>query len=344
MRTPDPDRIDRHRRASRALARLDDDSVRDLVAGGRRLGSGIGGTTVRLDVDGVPVFVKRIPLTDLEREPGNAGSTANLFGLPMYFHYGIGSPGFGAWREIAAHDLTTGWVLSGEADCFPLTYHWRVLPAEAAELPPELRDVDAAVRYWDDSPAVRTRIRELAYASAQVVVFCEYLPYTLADWLSRQPAAGPAELGTACGLVERELHRAADLMAAQRFLHLDAHFENVLTDGERVYLADLGLAVATEFDLAGDEREFLDRHRGYDRSYLAAQLDGWIRSAVEEPTTVPEATRILDRYEPVVATVRPFYRSLQTESRTTPYPVAAEREAWERVTLPRPAADPAPRE
>ncbi|WP_406418196.1 hypothetical protein [Streptomyces sp. NBC_01614] len=36
-----------------------------------------------------------------------ARSTANVLRLPAYFHHGIGSPGFGAWRELAVHTMTT---------------------------------------------------------------------------------------------------------------------------------------------------------------------------------------------------------------------------------------------
>jgi len=44
--------------------------------------NGIGGKAVRLDVEGVPVFVKRVPLTDLERRQENVRSSANIFDLP----------------------------------------------------------------------------------------------------------------------------------------------------------------------------------------------------------------------------------------------------------------------
>ena len=44
-----------------------------------------------LDVDGVAVFAKRIPLTDLEL--AHPHSTANLFELPVYCQYGVGGPG-----------------------------------------------------------------------------------------------------------------------------------------------------------------------------------------------------------------------------------------------------------
>ena len=47
-----------------------------------------------IDVDGTKVFVKNISLTNLERTAENQGSTANLFELPLYYQYGVGSAGF----------------------------------------------------------------------------------------------------------------------------------------------------------------------------------------------------------------------------------------------------------
>lgn len=44
-----------------------------------------------------------MPLTDVELRPENVRSTANLFGLPTFYQYGVGSAGFGARRELAVH-------------------------------------------------------------------------------------------------------------------------------------------------------------------------------------------------------------------------------------------------
>jgi hypothetical protein len=77
-----------------------------------------------LNIAGAPVFVKRIPLTDLERHPHNVMSTANVFGLPTFCHYGVtanGSPGFGAWRELAANAMTTNWVIAKQTEAFHTT-------------------------------------------------------------------------------------------------------------------------------------------------------------------------------------------------------------------------------
>ncbi|WP_418274975.1 hypothetical protein ACNHYB_08810 [Isoptericola jiangsuensis] len=98
---------------STSLSLHSDVGLRELVDAAAPVGAGIGGRTVRLDVDGVPVFVKQVRLTDLELRPENLRSTANLCGLPASCHYGvgaIGSPGFGAWRELAVHVMTTEWA------------------------------------------------------------------------------------------------------------------------------------------------------------------------------------------------------------------------------------------
>jgi hypothetical protein len=112
------------------------------------LGSGIGERSALLEVDGKPVFVKRVPLTDMERLPEHVRSTANLFGLPTFCQYGVGGPGFGAWRELAVHIMTTNWVLGGRYQGFPMMYHWRMLPDVVPALPMELADVERAVAYW----------------------------------------------------------------------------------------------------------------------------------------------------------------------------------------------------
>lgn len=126
---------------STSLALRSDRQLGDLVDAAVPLGSGIGGRSALLEVGGRPVFVKRVPLTEFERRPERVRSTANLFGLPTFCQYGIGGPGFGAWRELAVQIMTTDWVLGGQYQGFPLMYHWRVLPDAAPGLPPELADV-----------------------------------------------------------------------------------------------------------------------------------------------------------------------------------------------------------
>lgn len=279
----------------------------------------------------MPVFVKRVPLADRER----VRSTANLFGLPLYCQYGVGSPGFGAWRELAAHTMTTDWLLAGRTEAFPYLHHWRVLPGAP---PPaaENADIEGTVADWGGSPAVRDRLIALSAAPASVVLFLEHLPVGLPDWLDGQFAAGTVE--SACAMVERCLRTDFAFLAANEFLHFDAHFDNIRTDGERLYYGDLGLATAKAFELSAVESAFVDRHVGHDLAYVLTKLVNWlvvnecgipaIDGAVARDAYVracaagerPGAPALVRRYAPVAAVLNDFYRDLFGASRATPYP------------------------
>ncbi|CAM5234962.1 hypothetical protein SHIRM173S_05338 [Streptomyces hirsutus] len=306
------------------------------------IGSGIGGKSALLEVAGTPVFVKRVPLTDLERQPDNVRSTANVFELPAFCQYGIGTigaPGFGAWRELAVHTMTTNWVLAGEYEGFPLMYHWRVLP-DSTPLPEELADVERAVAYWGGGPEVRRRIEALQQSSASVALFLEYIPQNLHQWLGERMDAGGEAADRACVMVERDLEAGTSFMNSRGLLHFDVHFENILTDGRRLFFADYGLAVSSRFELSPEGAGFFDRHRTYDRCYSVSYLVNWLVTALygyrrddreaqvrayaqgERPREIPEeAAAILARHAPLTAVMADFFRTFERESRETPYPL-----------------------
>ena len=183
----------RHERLSAFLTSCSDVELGALVDAGRVSGVGVGGGSVVLDVNGVPVFAKRIPLT--ERELSHPHCTGNLFDLPLFCQYGIGGPGFNAWRELAANVIVTDGVLTGETESFPLLYHWRVLPGR----PPvaaEHADIDAVVAALDGCSAVRARLEALATASCSLVLFCEYIPHPLLSWLHDDPVTGKPDFAS----------------------------------------------------------------------------------------------------------------------------------------------------
>ncbi|MBD8080296.1 protein kinase family protein [Cellulosimicrobium arenosum] len=351
-------RLAAHGAASTALSLCSGRRLRELVDDAVPVGAGIGGQILLLEVEGIPVFVKQVRLTDLERRPENVRSTANLFGLPDFVHYGVGTiggPGFGAWRELAVHVMTTGWVIAGDSEGFPLMYHWRVLPDAGQPLPDELADVERAVAYWGGGPEVRRRIEALQQSSASILLFLEYVPQNLHDWLDDQIRAGDDDAAErACAMVERELEAGISFMNDRQLLHLDAHFENILTDGTRLYLADYGLAISSRFELAQGEADFFDAHRGYDRAYAVTHLVNWlvvalygygpqerqafVRSLAEgvAPSGAPPAVAaILVRHAPVAAVMGDFYRRFRRESREALYP----QEAIHRIG-PRPDGSP----
>lgn len=56
---------------STALALLSDRALQQTLNAAMPIGSGIGGKSVAIEIAGTRVFVKLVPLTDLERRPGN---------------------------------------------------------------------------------------------------------------------------------------------------------------------------------------------------------------------------------------------------------------------------------
>lgn len=264
-------RLPRHRHASAALAaRTDDALVASLDAAPGIVG--VGGGAAVLDVDGVPVFAKRIPIT--ARELARPHSTANLFDVPLACQYGmhaLAGPGFGAWRELAANLTVTEAVLAGQTASFPVLHHWRVLPGR----PPvaaEHEDVDAVVAQFGGSPAVRVRLEELAAAGFSLVLFGEYVPNSLLDTLD--DPVGRAET------VERQLLEVVAFLRGRQLLHMDGHFGNIRADGDRLYLADFGLATSPRFDLSAAEHAFVARNAGHDAAYAATRLVNWLVTTV----------------------------------------------------------------
>lgn len=336
-------RMAAHSAVSTALALCSDLELRDLVDAAEPMGSGIGGTSALLDIGGTPVFVKRVPLSDLERQPENVRSTANLFGLPAFSHFGvgvIGGPGFGAWRELAVHTMTTNWVLGQDYEGFPLMYHWRVLPHPGQSLPEELADVEKAVTYWGGGSEVRRRIEAVRDSSASIALFLEYVPQNLHHWLGAQVKAGDEAAERACAMVVRQLQAGTSFMNARGLLHFDAHFQNILTDGERLFFADYGLAISSRFDLSKEEVDFFADHQTYDRCYSVTHLVIWLVTALygyrgeersafvracaqgERPKGIPpQVAAILTHHAPLAAVMTDFYRKFQLESRQTPYPM-----------------------
>jgi len=343
------ERTARFAQISTALALQSDQQLTRLVDDADQLASGIGGSTLAFEIEGLRVFAKRLRLTDLERRPEYQMSTENLFQLPTFCQRNVGSVGFGAWRELAANAMATSWVLSRQLESFPLMYHWRVLEGaaapRAAPLPAELADVEGMVRYWDNCEAMGARLRALAGAEASVMIFLEHLPWSLSAWLDQQLAAGPEAMESACTMVEHGLTVDVPLMNSLGLLHGDAHLGNILTDGDRLYFADLGLATSKRFALSTDELNYLNHNASLDRSYVLAKWVNWlvkawaptvgspqermklVRAAAQGqalrqliPDLPSSVVAIIRRHAPIATLTNDFYIKLHSERRSVPYP------------------------
>ena len=333
------ERLATYSAVSTKLALISDYKLSKLIEQATTLGTSICGVTSRLDIDGTSIFVKKIALTDIEKLPGNVMSTANMFELPTYFQYGIGSQGFGAWRELAVHTMTTNWVLTGECLNFPLMYHWRVLPRSPQGEPTteQLIELETNVAFWENSQAVRERMLANLQASTEIVLFLEYMPENLHQWLQNKIAQGGQVAERACTMVEKNLRTITSFMNSQGLLHFDAHFWNILTDGQSLYFSDFGLAISDRFELSKIEQDFFKQHHNYDRCYTMAFfvgyilcelfgaedydtiLNGFITGSPSKilPTGIAE---IVTQYAPMTALMNKFHRALKTESKETVYP------------------------
>ena len=98
----------------------------------------------------------------------------------------------------------------------------------------------------------------------EIVLFLEHIPYTLQPWLLEHPDQ--------VDWVLEDLRSTIDFLRKQGILHLDAHFYNMLTDCERVYLTDFGLVLDRNFSLQEDERAFFQTHTHYDYGLFLSNL------------------------------------------------------------------------
>ncbi len=329
-----------HSHLSRHLADYSDSALSALLQKAKPMHEGVGGSSSLIEIDGHKVFAKKIPLTDLERSSENFLSTANLFHLPMFYQYRLGSAGFGAWRELTAHKITTEWALSGECSNFPLLYHWRVIECDKpqAMTTREVEDLNIAVEYWDDSQAVRQRLEALHGASAHLVLFLQYIPQTLDDWLSVELNKDRASADAAVTLVESQFTSVSSFFRDNGFVHFDPHFKNILCDGN-LYYGDFGLALSSQFDLEQEEEDFLQRHHSYDRAVCIVSLiqslmlcfygkGRWIEhltalcanDQLSPAKMSPQIESTIKRYAPIAFSLNDFYQQLQNETKSAIYP------------------------
>ena len=198
-------------------------------------------------------------------------STANLYCLPTYYNYGVGSAGLGVFRELVTHIRTTNWVLEGENAGFPLMYHHRVVPFWGRRADVDMERHNGYVEYWGGSANVGRYLLDRANARHELLLFLEHIPHTLVPWLVTNAHATLRVLN--------DLRATITFLRGKGIIHFDAHYWNVVTDGERPYLTDFGLALDRSFALDAEERLFFDRHSLYDYGEILCALDTIVHTA-----------------------------------------------------------------
>lgn len=231
------------------------------------------------------VFVKRIPVTNIEYD--NLFSTKNLYNLPTYYNYGVRSLGLGVFRELITHIKTTNWVLEEAIATFPLMYHYRIMPFVGQRADLDMEQHKAYVEYWGNSENIGNYVLDRSIANYELVLFLEHIPYVLGTWLHENSNKLQKTLD--------DLLRTIDFLRMKRIIHFDAHFHNVLTDGDRIYLTDFGLVLDKSFALTKDEECFFDRHKFYDCGEVMRNLGHLIRSPYDS-CSKSDRHRIMEKY------------------------------------------------
>ena len=323
------------------LASLDDEGLANLLQGASTGKEGFGGRTAQLAVGEARVFCKLIPLTILEAQPEHYKSTANLFQLPSYYQYGIGSVGFGAWRELAAHTLASEWVVSGRHDQFPLMHHWRTVQFTGfASVESEADEyLTHAAAHGNDESSIRERLAALRASSSYIAIFSEHFAQTSSEWLVAQLQNARPSANAAISFTEEKAREAFDFMRGENFIHFDAHLSNILTDGARLYFADFGLALHDSFDLTQDERNFLTNHAEYDEARFAASMvhticlampgnEGWSQKLanldLQAKSLPPTAIAALQKHAVTAKYMGQFARTLINTNRRATFSPSSE--------------------
>ena len=217
-----------------------------------------GHTVLELPDTSSSVFVKLLPISTFELLPQNRFVTANIFQLPIFYQYRIGSSGFGAWRELKTHQLSNEFVLSGDCENFPLLHHWRIL-----SLVPEHYDDRTSLKQWGKNKEIQNRVSSIFEATSSVVLFLEYFPSTMTQYLTSQLSRFSDPISSLKQL-ENSMFKLLKFLRSNGVLHMDAHFDNILTDGKQIYLSDYGLSLSKKFKLSEIELKFFEQHHNFD--------------------------------------------------------------------------------
>jgi hypothetical protein len=326
------------------IAAMSDEDLTSLLYIGQPFHEGIGGTSRIVTFEGIHVFVKQVPLTDVEGLAENLYSTANLNSLPTFYQYGVGSTGFGVWRELKAHKITTDWVLKNQCPNFPILYHWRVIETDRPQtISPNVRaQIEKDVVYWEGSDVVRKRLEAISACSAHLYLFLECIPQerhdwqNLYDWLQIQVKAGGLGAAEAILMVESTLLHTATFMKEHGVIHMDMHFWNILTDGKTLYVSDFGLASSSSFELSAEEKQFYDSHIDYDSYSISVNLlhciitalygqEDWIEKlktcmAGDQEGLDSTIREVILRHGDIAIKMDSFYMDLQKVSKQTKFP------------------------
>lgn len=291
-----------------------------------KVGTGWGTNHV-MEFEGKKVFVKRIPLT--HEEYSNHFSTKNHYSMPVYYNYGVGSAGFGAWRELITHIKTTNWVLSRELPHFPIMYHYRILPRSETPDKIDRKRHKFYIQYWGNKKEIENYILARRKAKHEIIIFLEHIPQIIEPWLKSDLSRFEPAI--------KEIKKITDFLKSKEVIHFDLHLHNILVKKNDLFVTDFGLCLDRNFELSAAEKKFFDSHKNYDADEFISCMGPLLLSRlsklskqkqlkmkahfnIQENATNPETLRLLlercDEMKLFIKLPEPFIRLLKKHRST----------------------------
>lgn len=243
------------------LSELSNADLIRLVNKGK-ISEGWGGNSL-IKVDQKKVFVKTVPLTQKEYE--NSFDTRNILKLPLFYNYGVGSAGLGAFRELVAHIKTTNWVLDDSHHSFPLMYHYRIVKNTNAKTYSVPGDPKKYVENWNNSKSIERYVSERKTPPYEIILCLEYFPNVMHEWIESN--------SNKIQVFSKKIYKTFDFLKQNKIIHFDAHWRNILVDDSgEPYLTDFGLVLDYSYCSTEKEKEFFNNHSFYDHSQYTGYL------------------------------------------------------------------------
>ena len=208
-------------------------------------------------ISGYDVFMKKIPLTTLEYN--NMFDTSNLYNLPTFYNYPIGSAGINCFRELTMHIKTTNWVLEGKIKNFIMMYHYRIIKKENHIIDDiQKENINKKVETkWNGNKNIKKYLIERLNAPYEIIVVMEYFPITLNEWLKQDI--------TNVYSYKKQIYPLLNFLQEQHVIHFDSHSKNFVVSKEGIiYMIDFGLVLDLEFNLKKEEIKFFNKNTMFD--------------------------------------------------------------------------------
>ncbi|VBB18276.1 hypothetical protein YASMINEVIRUS_739 [Yasminevirus sp. GU-2018] len=267
------------------LTYLSDKNVVDLLKKAFLTDSNVSkgwGNNIVITVNDHKVFTKSIPVTDIEHN--NQFDSSNLYNLPLYYNYGVGSAGVNCNRELLMHVKTTNWVLDGTIDNFPLLYHWRIVDSTMVDSlnnnEKEVLDMSTNpdfakyVTRWNSNKQIEKYMIDRSTAKYKLILFLEYIPTTLYSWLNDDISK--------IDVYSTQMTKLLTFLRHHDIYHMDGHVGNILTDGKTMYLTDFGMCQDLEFTNSSEEVKFIKDHENYDFCHMYSNIHQYLTEKMRE--------------------------------------------------------------